>query len=478
MAVRAQVLGVIAALLLVAARAVAQDGPESDAAEPEAAEPGAAQPEAAEPRGSLAPGPEEDTPPPGVRRFQQVLFGVFRDAQTQAVSVLGQTHLTGEWGGWRTRLREWGVVPSATYFTDILGNPVGGKVGKVRYAHDIGVDLLLDFERMLKWKGSRFRVSMSSRSGNNLSADIGNVFTVAEVCCQLTTRLVTFAWEQSLLEHRLNVRIGRLSTGDDFLTSPLYVLFVNSDLDGNPFAPLINVPYSAYPGSAWGARVRGRPLSPIYVAAGVYDGDASATRNAAHGADLNFGDDGVLLTFEAGYEPAHHIEGALPGHYSVGGYYHTGRFRRFDAAPSSDLPSAVEHGNGGYYFLVDQMLFREVGTQGLWPFAAVTLAPNDEINTMPVFVGGGMSYQGLIPGRDHDISIASVVYGGFSGDIGRSPANPQLPQDFEMVIEWAYIIQLAPWLHLQPDFQYIIDPGGTGTIPDALVIGAQIGVNL
>ena len=72
-------------------------------------------------------------------------------------------------------------------FADILGNPLGGEVGKVRYAHDIGVDLLLDFQRMLGWKGSRFEVSMSSRSGDNLSTDIGNVLTVAATCRRLVS---------------------------------------------------------------------------------------------------------------------------------------------------------------------------------------------------------------------------------------------------------------------------------------------------
>lgn len=455
MVVWTRVLGVMTALLLLAAAGRAEESPA--------------------PRSPTPVGDEQSPAPPVLRQFESVL-GVVRDAPAM---LLGQESLTGKWGGLRTRLNHWGVIPTATYVTDILGDPVGGKVHKVRYVHDIGADLLLDFQRMLGWEGSRFQVSMSSRAGSNLSADVGNVFTVAEACCDLTTRLVTLAWEQSLLEHRLSFRVGRLSTGDDFMTSPLYIMFVNSDLDANPFSALLNVPYAAYPGASWGASARGRPLEPLYLAVGVYNGNPSVQLNGAHGTDFSFSDDGVLLTFEAGYEPAHHRVGTLPGHYKVGGYYHTGRFRRFDAPSGSDLPMDAEYGNGGYYFLVDQMLYREQADQGLWPFAALVLAPNQEINTMPVFVGGGATYQGLIPGRDADVSMFSVVYGGFSRDLRRAQAgNPQGQQDFEMVVEWAYIIQVAPWLHLQPDFQYIIKPGGTGNIPDVLVIGAQIAVNL
>ena len=277
-----------------------------------------------------------------------------------------------------------------------------------------------------------------------------------------------------------DIRIGRLSTGDDFLTSRLYWLFVNNGFDANPFSVQLNVPYFAYPIAVWGTRVRARPVRPLYVAVGVYDGDPSVTRNGAHGVDFSFGDVGVLLAFEAGYEPAHHLDdGSLPGHYKVGGYYSTGRFRRFDAPPGSNLPRDFEHGSGGYYFLLDQMVFRENGDQGLWPFLTLVFAPNKEISTFPFFCSAGLTYEGLLPGRDQDMSLFGVVYGAFSSDLRRSQAgSPKGQQDFEMVLEWAYIIQVAPWLHIQPDLQYIINPGGTGNIPDAVVIGAQIAANL
>jgi porin len=37
---------------------------------------------------------------------------------------------------------------------------------------------------------------------------------------------------------------------------------------------------------------------------------------------------------------------------------------------------------------------------------------------------------------------------------------------------------VTKWSYIQPDLQYVIDPGGTGDIPNAIVIGAQMGVTL
>jgi carbohydrate-selective porin OprB len=44
----------------------------------------------------------------------------------------------------------------------------------------------------------------------------------------------------------------------------------------------------------------------------------------------------------------------------------------------------------------------------------------------------------------------------------------------EKVVEIAHRVQLTPWSYFQPDIQYVIHPGGTGDIPDAVVIGAQM----
>src|SRR4030095_3835435 len=95
---------------------------------------------------------------PGLWQFQRAVGAI----GAQAGTLLGQPTMTGDWGGWRTWLNDRGGVPNATYFADILGNPVGGKVGKVRNAQDIGVDLLLDFQRMLVWRGARLGLCMVS----------------------------------------------------------------------------------------------------------------------------------------------------------------------------------------------------------------------------------------------------------------------------------------------------------------------------
>ena len=46
------------------------------------------------------------------------------------------------------------------------------------------------------------------------------------------------------------------------------------------------------------------------------------------------------------------------------------------------------------------------------------------------------------------------------------------------VLEWNYTFRFKnSAFFFEPDMQYIIRPGGTGNIPNALVVGAQVGIN-
>jgi porin len=56
--------------------------------------------------------------------------------------------------------------------------------------------------------------------------------------------------------------------------------------------------------------------------------------------------------------------------------------------------------------------------------------------------------------------------------------GPPGGQDYETVIELTYRLDFRKGaVFIQPDLQYIIHPGGTGRLNNALVLGAQLGIN-
>ncbi len=120
--------------------------------------------------------------------------------------------------------------------------------------------------------------------------------------------------------------------------------------------------------------------------------------------------------------------------------------------------------------------------QGLTPFVGMTWVTSD-INTLTFFFIGGLVYTGLLPSRDRDFVGLGFAYGPFSDDLYCSQRVQQRMgglttgvQDFEMVVEFTYQCKLTPRQILQSDMQYVMQPGGTGKIPDAFVLGVQIAV--
>ena len=79
----------------------------------------------------------------------------------------------------------------------------------------------------------------------------------------------------------------------------------------------------------------------------------------------------------------------------------------------------------------------------------------------------GVILNGLIPSRPFDTQGFAATW-----------VNRTIPdQTYELVLEWNYGIEITRWFRFQPDVQWIIRPGATGQIPNALVLGAQASID-
>ena len=314
------------------------------------------------------------------------------------------------------------------------GQPDGRPAPGLRESDDLGLDLTADLDRLAGWAGARFHLSFSMRSGTSLS-DQGHRQRLhrGQGLLRHTYRLVNVDFEQSLFDDRVSLRGGRIAAGDEFLTSPLYGNFVQAAFNGNPMGILFNVPMTTYPTATWGMRARVRPISQLSLMAGVYNGDPTLGDNDKHGVDWTMrgplfaiGEVGVRLNQEPGAT-------GLPGNYKIGGYYQAGKvpdlFRDVDGGSIalSGLPPQMHNGNGGFYLLLDQMIYRDGEAdsgRGLTPFVSLLFAPSSSVNTMPFFANGGLVYQGLFPSRPHDTAAFGVAYGAFSRQLGAHSAMP------------------------------------------------------
>jgi porin len=260
----------------------------------------------------------------------------FGNVQAQDEGWFAWNTATGNWGGARQRLVNAGVTPQGSYSTDLLANPVGGARQGFAYAGNLEASLEFDLETLLGLKGSSFFIGASWASGRDLSAQrIDNLFTVSQVFEGQSIRLAQIYFEQDLLEKRLNLEVGRLSTGNDFATLNVFNNYVSNAVNGNPFSLSLNAPsFSSDPVASWGVRAIVKPTDELQLAAGVYNADPKVGDDDQNGVDFVLNpQDGVLTIAEAGYHYNQQKDNTgLPGNIKVGGYYDSSKFESFSHA--------------------------------------------------------------------------------------------------------------------------------------------------
>jgi porin len=394
-----------------------------------------------------------------------------REEQPQKGWLMGET-ATGDWGGLRTTLAEQGITFEGGFVADFLALARGGASGGGNwdYAGYTYLGITFDLETLARLSGLSFYVEGGWSFGEDLARKTGSVFSPAQAFTGRAVRLTRMYLQQEMLEDHLTLKVGRLSTEDDFLSSPIYGEYVSAAINSVPGSILESTPgFSTFPEVQWGAVAAYKPTEQLRTAIGVYSSDGDINKDKENGIDFSLNpDNGVMAIGEVDYSwklGGGEEAAGLPGEIKVGGWYDTGPRPRLrdEASNNGD--------NGGFYVGLQQMAFREGGpdsTEGLIPWAVMAYAPKQSINTVPFFLGTGLVYEGLIPTRDDDQAAIGFYWGVLSRHIEDTSS--------EKILEIAYTAQLTPWFYVRPDAQIIFEPGGSSENSTALVLGGEIGI--
>src|SRR6202453_1974376 len=183
--------------------------------------------------------------------------------------------LLGDMGGLRTWLSKYGMSLSIQETSEVLGNVSWGINKSFEYDGLTQMVLQLDTQRAFGLHGGTFDVSGLQLHGRNLSADnLGTLQTSSGIEADRSTRLWELWYDQKFLkDDRLDVKFGQQSLDQEFMVSQNALLFVNT-MFGWPMLPSADMPGGgpAYPLSALGIRLRWRPIDPVTVLVGVFNG--------------------------------------------------------------------------------------------------------------------------------------------------------------------------------------------------------------
>lgn len=372
---------------------------------------------------------------------------------------------------------DYGVLPSFSYTASVQGNPTGGMSRGAAYVHNIVFGADLDLDKIAGIPGASITISGVHAAGRNLSSrNIGNTFTVSQAFVGHGTYLYELYWQQEFAEDNVVLQVGRLNSSN-FATLPAFGLQVNGGINGNPESLPINASFEGTPDAVWGADVTVKPGEDYYVSAGVFQ--ATPLAGNQHGTDFSFrSSDRLLVMTEVGWTPTFGKTAdsdGLGGTYIAGMYYSNLARERFDG--NGDVKNTV-----GFYLMAQQAVWQSSSNkaESIDVWGGVTYSPQTEVAQMPFMGFAGVVWNGLIPGRDNDQLLGTLLVGTFSKDYADT-VQAAAPQDgrptYEMVLELSYVFNINSYAFIQPDIQYVIRPNGMKNIQDALVVGFQFGVN-
>jgi len=359
-----------------------------------------------------------------------------------------------------------------SYTGEGLANLSGGYKRGAIYEGLLSVGVQGDLGKLIGWDGGSFLVSGLYPHGPSLTQNYVHDFnSVSNIDAYDSIRLYEAWVQKELADGKLSIRVGQILADAEFFVSDNGALFINGAFGAIPLVSH-NLRAPVFPDAIPGMRVRWIATDSLSVQAGIFDGDAGdPASNNKHGVDWNLnGEEGVLAITEIACKVNGEKENAgLRGVYKLGAFFHS-------SEANDAYPSAPSHTDAGGYFVADQQLWRKSGTedQGLSGFLRIGGAPDDR-NTVSFYFDTGLDYKGLLPGREKDIAGIGFSYTRLSAKL-RDDAGESLGSHHEAILEATYKVQVKDWLTVQPDFQYIFNPGASEKLPNAFVAGVRFNV--
>lgn len=398
-------------------------------------------------------------------------------------------YLFGDWNGNRTRLADEGVKFNLGYTSEIAHNTSGGVDHDTRYSDQWVLGTELDLGKLWGWQGGKFNIAITDRNGRNLSTDaqLGTFQQVQEVYGRgQTWRLTNFFLEQSLLNNKLTLKVGRMGIGGDF--AAFSCDFQNLTFCGSQPGNLVGSYWANWPVSVWAGVAKLNTSDETYLQLGVYQVNpnyVSDSYNVRKGLYPNNpgGTTGALIPLEFGYLPSVH---GLPGSYKVGAWYNTSDSNDLmldqnrQPLGSTSVGALQRDGAYGGYINFQQQVTGTANGKGTTVFLNASQADRFTAATDHQ-VALGMEYKGVFDRPRDMVGLAvgathgNARYANYQREYNSLHPNAQtvVNDGYEYATEVFYSWSPIPSVTIRPNLQYVMHPGGTSQNDNAVVFGLK-----
>ena len=356
------------------------------------------------------------------------------------------------------------LVAEVIYTGETFTLARGGLIDRrtTNFRGNLDMVLTLDLEVAAGIQGGRIFVYGQNVHGDPLSLRSVGDFqlfsnidsTISDTDRPQFTAVAEYWYEQQLVDDTVRLKFGKQDANADFAYSDVAGDFVHSSFG---LAPTIPLP--TFPSQALGAAMFWAATDDIVLGGGVYDGTLPDGPQGVRWGFDTLGHNGAMFLTQCEWTGQTGPNEQLPWTVRLGGWHHNADDLWTDFAV---VPNPKES-NGGGWIIGDRMLFKESygsdDAQGLAGFAMYSWTRADR-NVFDSSLAAGLVYSGLVPRRDEDLLGVGVAVANLSDDFREAELrNSTILETREIATELFYKCRLTPAVTLQPEMQYITNPG-------------------
>ena len=392
-----------------------------------------------------------------------------------------------EWQQLKDPLIQTGITPSVTYDGGVTTNAAGGIKTGTAYTGNLHLQLALDGKKLASLGGLSAWLDGLWINAGNPDKFVGDFQGVNNITAAPALRPYEAWLQYNFPGSRFSALAGLYDLSSEFYRLTSAGLFLNGSFGTGPEFGLSGLAGpSIYPATALGVRLAYKPTPNTVLRVAVMDGAPLFPQDGSP--DPFNPKAGLLLVGEAAFltrppadDPpnsrARHRIGRLntlrpyDDKVAIGAWYYTAKFDDLSATAPDGSP-VQHHGEGGAYLLADHLLFQSPDNpkRRLAAFAQVGVG-QQAVDRTSLYVAAGLVANGFFPGRPDDELGLAVAMARNGSHYLAAQQQAGLPVDpAETAIELSYLAQVASWLAVQPDVQYVINPNTDPRQRDATVL--------
>jgi porin len=377
-----------------------------------------------------------------------------------------------------------GASLKVVYTGVVFSNMDGGIRRGETYVGNLNVELNLDGDELFGMPGVTAYLDGLWVHGGQPSELVGDAQGVNNIAAPTNITLYE-AWLQfNVLDNRFSALVGRFDTNAEFYRLQSAGLFLNSSFGIGPeFALSGTRGPSSFPWTSVGVRLTYKPARAVVLRTAILDG-VPVDRPDSRVAVFQRGD-GLLLVSEAAVlnRPATgeqrrrmrlrigRASGLPPYDHKIaaGMWYYTADFEDLNKVGADGTPTR-HRGSGGVYVLGDARLWRSSNVQSRRLTGFVEVGFGDgRVNRFGSYVGAGLVATAPLSRRPSDeFGAAIAIARNGAGYLDQQRRIGIARTRAETAIEVTYLAQIASWLAVQPDLQYVINPNTDSTVRNGL----------